>query len=103
MGRTRTKIRTESVKNPEDWTRTASSALAVKMVQVVDSRLNRRIWVERSLKDMEHAATPSATLWVFPGDAEWLPVQVLQVEVSEMWKNGKNLCVECEVMGGVKL
>lgn len=49
---------------------------------------------------MEHAAIPGATLWVFPGDAKWLPVQVLKVEVSEMWKNGKKLCVECEVMGG---
>lgn len=48
---------------------------------------------------MEHAAKPSATLRVIPGNAKWLPVQVLEVEVSEMWEDGKELCVEREVMG----
>lgn len=56
--------------------------LAVIMVQIVDSRLNRCIWVQRPLKDVEHAAIPGATLWVFPGNAKWLPVQVREVEVS---------------------
>lgn len=72
----------------------------VIMVQIVGSRLNRCIWVQRLLKDVEHAAIPGATLWVFPGDAEWLPVQVLEVEVLEMWEDGKELCVERKVMVG---
>lgn len=74
--------------------------LAVIMVQIVGSRLNRCIWVQRPLKDMEHAAIPGTTLWVFPGNAEWLPVQVLEVEALEMWEDGKELCVEREVMVG---
>lgn len=49
---------------------------------------------------MEHAAIPGATLWVFPDNAEWPPVQVLEVEVSEMWEDGKELCVEREVIRG---
>lgn len=70
------------------------------MVQIVDTRLNRCIWVQRPLKDVEHTTIPGATLWVFPDNAKWLPVQVLEVEVSEMWEDGKELCVEREVMVG---
>ncbi len=69
--------------------------LAVKMVQIIDTKLNRHIHVHWLwLEDMEHAAKPSATLRVIPGNAEWPPVQVLEVEASEMWEGGKELCVD---------
>lgn len=69
--------------------------LTVKMIQIIDAKLNRRVWIERwRLEDMEHVAIPNATLRVIPGDAEWPPVQILEVEASEMWEGGKELCVD---------
>ena len=70
-------------------------ALTVKMIQIIDGKLNGHVRVQRLwLEDMEHAAKPSATLRVIPGDAKWPPVQILEVEASEIWEGGKELCVD---------